>query len=47
MMDLLHMQVISLAIISIISFSSSALVALNTDIPVSLVAFKFTFSWFH
>ena len=30
-----HMQVVSLAIISVICFSSSALVALNTDIPVS------------
>lgn len=40
MTDLLHMQVISLAIISIACFSASALVALNTDIPVSLVAFS-------
>lgn len=47
MTDLLRMQVISLAIISIVSFSSSALVALNTDIPVSLVAFQFIFFWFH
>jgi hypothetical protein len=38
MTDLVRMQVISLAIISIICFSSSALVALKTDIPVSLVA---------